>query len=409
MVSELGVALIGCGGMGRSEGRVLKGVPRARLVAVCDVSAAAGAEFGAEMGVPHVTDYRALLERQDVDAVLVVTPNGLHTQVVLDAAGAGKHIFCEKPFAFTVAECDQMISAAGEHGVRLMVGHVLRLMPLFQRVIDLFAGGDLGRPVAAQITRVGWLGDPSARYRLSKQLTGGLLYDISVHEIDLLHALCGPTRSVYALLDNHVQRGIDYEDCAQLLLRFRSGASGHIFASLASPLGLSGGTIVGEKGSLRYAHGTGEIVHQRQGQDAAVTEQVKRSDGENGYLRELRSFVQWVLDGTPPLLTAAEGRAAIQVAEGAYRSAAPAPRSSWNRSQPEGSYATDHPEQLQLPQVLPAAGNAPGAGVRLRRGRDLVRALPPGDGGGDPGRSAAPGEGDRGAGPRAEPLRQRHR
>ena len=53
-----------------------------------------------------------------------------------------------------------------------------------------------------------------------------------------------------------------------------------------------------------------------------MTEQVKRSDGENGYLRELRSFVQWVLDGTPPLLTAAEGRAAIQVAEGAYRSAA---------------------------------------------------------------------------------------
>jgi predicted dehydrogenase len=322
MVSELGVALIGCGGMGRSEGRVLSGIPRARLVAVCDVSAAAGAEFGAEMGVPHVTDYRALLDRQDVDAVLVVTPNGLHTQVVLDAAGAGKHIFCEKPFAFTVAECDQMISAAGEHGVRLMVGHVLRLMPLFQRVIDLFAGGDLGRPVAAQITRVGWLGDPTARYRLSKQLTGGLLYDISVHEIDLLHALCGPTRSVYALLDNHVQRGIDYEDCAQLLLRFRSGASGHIFASLASPLGLSGGTIVGEQGSLRYTHGTGEIVYQRQGQDAAVTEQVKRSDGENGYLRELRSFVQWVLDGTPPLLTAAEGRAAIQVAEGAYRSAA---------------------------------------------------------------------------------------
>ena len=242
------MALIGCGGMGRSEGRVLSGVPRARLVAVCDVSASAGAEFGAEMGVPHVTDHRALLDRQDVDAVLVVTPNGLHTQVVLDAAGAGKHIFCEKPFAFTVAECDQMISTAEKHGVRLMVGHVLRLMPLFQRVIDLFAGGDLGRPVASQITRVGWLGDPTARYRLSKQLTGGLLYDISVHEIDLLHALCGPTSSVYALLDNHVQRGIDYEDCAQLMLRFRGGASGHIFASLASPWGSPAGRSWARRG-----------------------------------------------------------------------------------------------------------------------------------------------------------------
>jgi predicted dehydrogenase len=321
-VNDLGIALIGCGGMGRSEARVLKDVPRARLAAVCDVSEAAAREFGAEMGVPAHTDHREVLAREDVGAVMVVTPNGLHTQIVLDAATAGKHIFCEKPFAFTVAECDQMMAAAERAGVRLMVGHVLRLLPLFQRVIDVFDSGVLGRPVAAQITRIGWLGDPVARYRLRKDLTGGLLYDVTVHEIDLLHRLCGPAESVYALLDNHVQKHVDYEDDAQLLLRFRSGASGHLFASLASPIGASFGTIVGEQGTLRYNHGTGEITYQRQGEgQTPVTETVTGKDGENGYLRELRSFTEWVLDGTPPLLTAAEGRAAIQVAEAAYRSA----------------------------------------------------------------------------------------
>ena len=322
-MDELGIALIGCGGMGRTQARVLKDVPRARLVAVCDVSAAAAHEFGAEMGVPAHTDHREVLARDDVAAVLVVTPNGLHTQIVLDAAAAGKHVFCEKPFAFTVAECDKMIAAAQQAGVRLMVGHVLRLLPLFQRVIDLFDGGALGRPVAAQITRIGWLGDPAARYRLRKDLTGGLLYDITVHEIDLLHRLCGPTQSVYALLDNHVQKQVDYEDNAQLLLRFRGGASGHLFASLASPIGASFGTIVGERGTLRYNHSAGEITYRRSGEgEQLIAETVTRRDGENGYLRELRSFTEWVLDGKAPLLTAAEGRAAIQVAEAAYRSAA---------------------------------------------------------------------------------------
>ncbi len=321
-MAELGFALIGCGGMGRSEARVLRDVPRARLAAVCDVSQGAAIEFGAEMGVSAHTDHREALAREDVGAVMVVTPNGLHTEIVLDAVAAGKHVFCEKPFAFTVAECDRMIAAAEQAGVRLMVGHVLRLLPLFQRVIDVFDSGVLGRPVAAQITRIGWLGDPTARYRLRKELAGGLLYDVTVHEIDLLHRLCGATQSVYALLDNHVQKHVDYEDDAQLLLRFRSGASGHLFASLASPMSASFGTIVGQRGTLRYNHGAGEITYRRVGDgEESITETVTRSDGENGYLRELRSFTEWVLDGKAPLLTAAEGRAAIQVAEAAYRSA----------------------------------------------------------------------------------------
>jgi predicted dehydrogenase len=279
------------------------------------------------MGVRALTDHREALALPEVGAVIVATPNGLHTQIVLDASAAKKHVFCEKPMAFTVAECDQMIAACGRHGVRLMVGQVLRLLPLFQRVIDVFDSGQLGRPVTAQITRIGWLGDPKARYRLTKALTGGQLYDISVHEIDLLHRLFGPTESVFACSDNFVQRHVDYDDTDHLLLRFRNGGVAALFASLASTLGTSHGTIVGEQGTLRYDHSAGTITYRRAGDrsgpgEQPVTETVKRSDGENGYLRELRSFTEWVLHGEEPLLTAAEGRAAVQVVEAAYKSAA---------------------------------------------------------------------------------------
>jgi predicted dehydrogenase len=329
-MSRLGIALIGCGGMGRREAQELAAIPQARLVAVCDVMEPAAAGFGREMGVPWETDHRALLRRPEVDAVIVATPNGLHTAIVVDAAGAGKHVFCEKPFAFTVAECDQMIAAAERSGVRLMVGHVLRLMPQFQRVADIFESGALGEPVSAQLTHVSWLGDPAARYRLRKATTGGLLYDITIHEIDFLQQLCGPAESVFAMLDNKVQQFIDYEDVVQLLLRFKSGASGHIFSSLASSVSSSGGTILGSRGTLQYQENVpfrrgGRITYRPVGADgkplAPVTEEVLQEGRENGYVRELRSFVEWVVDGTPPLLTAAEGRAAIQVLEAAYRSA----------------------------------------------------------------------------------------
>ena len=309
--------------MGRTEAKVLADIPEARLVAVCDVSAEAANLFGQEVGVRALTDHREALALPEVGAVIVATPNGLHTQIVLDAAAAEKHVFCEKPMAFTVAECDQMIAACEQHGVRLMVGQVLRLLPLFQRVIDIFDSGVLGRPLTAQITRIGWLGDPKARYRLTKALTGGQLYDISVHEIDLLHRLFGPTQSVFAHSENFVQRHVDYDDTDHLLLRFRGGGVAALFASLASTLGTSHGTIVGDQGTLRYDHGAGTITYRRAGEDEQpVTQTVKRSDGENGYLRELRSFTEWVLDGKDPLLTAAEGRAAVQVVEAAYRSAA---------------------------------------------------------------------------------------
>jgi len=178
----------------------------------------------------------------------VATPNGMHTQLVLDAAAAGKHIFCEKPLAFTVAECDHMIAAATRHGVRLMVGHVLRLLPLFSRVIELLDAGVVGEPCAATITRIGWFGDPTARYRLRKETTGGLLYDITVHEIDLLHRLFGPTQMVSATLGRTVLQTIDYEETAHLLLRFRSGATASLFESIASPLSESSGVILATRG-----------------------------------------------------------------------------------------------------------------------------------------------------------------
>jgi predicted dehydrogenase len=321
-VPQLGFALIGCGGMGRSEARLLPQIPEAKLLAVCDVQEQAARAFGEEMGVPAFTDAAQVFARPEIGAVMVTTPNGLHTQLVLDAAAAGKHIYCEKPMAFTVAECDEMMAAAERAGVRLMVGQVLRLLPLFARITELFDSGVLGRPLAVQISRLGWIGDPTARYRLSKATTGGLLYDITIHEIDLVTRLCGPVASIYANMDRTIMTNIDYEETASLQLRHQSGAVASLFESIASPVGCFRGHIIAEKGTLSFDYSAGTLSYKvGDSKQEAVSEKVGPKDRENGYLRELRSFTEWVLYDRTPLLTAKEGRAAIAVVEAAYASA----------------------------------------------------------------------------------------
>ena len=324
----LRVGLIGCGGMGRRLAQELAAVPEARLVAVCDVVPDAAAAAGAALAVPWDADHRRLLARPDVDAVLVATPNGGHTPVVLTAAAAGKHVFCEKPLALTVAECDAAIAAAERHGVRLLVGHVLHLMPQFRRVLDLFGAGPLGRPLSAQVVHAGWFSDPQARYRLRRATAGGLLFDITIHELDFLLRLFGPVETVYAVTANRLHPELDYEDDAHLLLRFRSGAAAQVLGSLASRLGASSGLIAGERGTLRYEEASpprrGGAITYRLVEEGAppVTETLAYDHGGGAYALELRAFTDWVLHGTAPPMSAAEGRAAVGVVEAAYRSAA---------------------------------------------------------------------------------------
>jgi predicted dehydrogenase len=323
----LGVGLIGCGGMGRRLAQELAAVPEARLVAVCDVVPDAAAAFGVAMGVPFDFDHHTLLARSEVDAVIVATPNGRHTPVVLEAVATGRHVFCEKPLALTVAECDAAIAAAARHGVRLLVGHVLHLMPQFRRVLDLFAGGTLGAPLSAQVVHAGWFDDPQARYRLRRETAGGLLFDITIHELDFLLRLFGPVASVTALTANRLHPEIDYEDDAHLLLRFRSGAVAQVLGSLASRLGVSGGLVLGDRGSLRYeeaapARRGGTITYRLlEGGAPPVTETLTYDHGGGAYALELGHFAAWVLHDVPPPMTAADARAVVAVIAAAYASA----------------------------------------------------------------------------------------
>jgi predicted dehydrogenase len=139
----LRIALVGCGII--SESHILayrQHADRARITVCCDIDAAKAQQRAALVGEARaVTSFEAVLADPEVDAVEICTPHHLHTDAVIAAARAGKHILCQKPLAKTIGECDAMIAAAREAGVVLFYGEIMRTMPAAVMAREAIAAG----------------------------------------------------------------------------------------------------------------------------------------------------------------------------------------------------------------------------------------------------------------------------
>lgn len=158
----------------------------------------------------------ALIASADVDAISVCVPNHLHRRYAEAALRAGKHVFCEKPLALTVADADALLRAASDAGRLLMVGHLTRHMPAYAKVAEILETGRLGPPRAAYASRMHCGGGRS--WRMDPEIGGGVVFDLLVHDFDLLNWYLGMWNSgnqegavrVTARGHRHEQGGYDY-------------------------------------------------------------------------------------------------------------------------------------------------------------------------------------------------------
>jgi predicted dehydrogenase len=159
-----------------------------RTVAVCDINEQVARERAEEFDVPAVyTDWRDLLDDEDVDAVSVLLPHHLHREVAVAAAEAGKHVLTEKPMATSLAEADDMIAAAEAAGVVLMVGQILRFRPANIRARELIRDGAIGEPRNILRRRLGKSqGFRSEWARRPEEAGGWVLYGFGAHEVDMI-------------------------------------------------------------------------------------------------------------------------------------------------------------------------------------------------------------------------------
>ncbi len=226
----------------------------------------------------YETDWRRLIERDDIDLIDIVTPNNTHAEIVIAAAEAGKHVLCEKPLAMTVEQAKRMLDAVNRNQVVHMICHNYRFAPAIQFAKKLIQEGRLGKIYHIRATYLqDWIMDPAFPlvWRLSKEVTGsGTHGDIAAHSLDLARFLVGEFSEVVGMMETFIKQrpiaevsgglsakaesgkmgDVEVDDASAFLARFENGAMG-VFEATRFAGGNRNGNrleINGEKGSLRW-------------------------------------------------------------------------------------------------------------------------------------------------------------
>ncbi len=318
-----GVGVIGCGGMGHGHAARFASLPEVKVVACADIREEAARRLASEHDARAYTDGRRLLADRRVDIVVICTPTPSHAEFMEAAAARGKHVFCEKPMARTLPDARRAIAAAERSGVCLMVGHVLRFFPEYALAKRLLDEGAIGRPAVARTTRSSahprtaddWYGDP--------ELSGGVLLDMAIHDIDFLLWCFGPAERVYCKALTY--RGPKFTDYGLATVRFRSRVIAHIEGSWAHTPGtfFTQLEIAGDQGVLEHdsrASSPVEIWRKAKAGRAAGVMVPESPLAESPYLVEVREFMDCVRTGRRPSVTAQDAYAALELALAAIES-----------------------------------------------------------------------------------------
>ncbi|MDK2811481.1 MAG: hypothetical protein PWR27_2190 [Petroclostridium sp.] len=303
--------------------------PNVELVAVCDIVKERAEKVAEQYGMRAYTDYKELLANEEVDAVIVCTPNYLHAPMSIYALKAGKHVLCEKPMAISAEEAEEMIKVAKENNKFLMIGHNQRLMKPHIKAKEILDSRRLGKVLTFRTT-FGHGGPEQWSAAKSKdtwffkkdEAFVGAMGDLGVHKADLIRWLLGEeiteVAAFIATLEKKYENGqiINVDDNATCILKTESGILGSLIASWTYKGDEDNGTILYcEKGVLKigydpefqvtvtYRDGARECYNV--GDIATNLKQV------NSGVSEL--FVDCILNNRAPEISGEEGYKALKI------------------------------------------------------------------------------------------------
>ena len=210
-MKNIGYAVVGTGYFGAELGRIMKEQEGAAVTAVYDPENAE--VIAEELGCEVETDLDTLFSREDVDAVIVASPNYLHKEPVIKAAQHGKNVFCEKPIALCYEDCDAMVKACEENHVVFMAGHIMNFFNGVHHAKELINEGVIGKVLYCHSARNGWEDvQTSVSWKKIREKSGGHLYH-HIHELDCVQFIMGGMpETVYMNADNVAHRGEEFGD-----------------------------------------------------------------------------------------------------------------------------------------------------------------------------------------------------
>jgi UDP-N-acetyl-2-amino-2-deoxyglucuronate dehydrogenase len=328
-----GFGIVGAGVIAALHAAAIRSLPGARLAAVTDVAAGAAGAFAAARGCPAEPDLDALLARPDVDVVCVCVPSGLHAEIGVRAARAGKHLAVEKPVDVTLAAADRLIEAARTAGVALTVISQHRFDPGLTELKRLIDGGALGRLVLGEASTKWYRTQAyydSAAWRGTWAMDGGSLMNQGVHYVDLLRWCMGPVTEVTAVCATQGHQ-VEVEDTALALVRFASGAVGTIMSTTAAYPGFpqrleitgTGGTVIVEDGEItRRALAGQHDADLDGGAEAGLGAAADPAAIEvASHAAQLADLLAAVEEGREPAVGGQAGRDALEIVCAVYESA----------------------------------------------------------------------------------------
>jgi predicted dehydrogenase len=336
MRSRVGVGLIGSQFISSIHAEALQRSARADLVAVASPTDDHAEQFARRFAIPRYrTDYRALLDMDEIDMVVLGVPNDLHCQMTLDAADAGKHVVCEKPLAVNLDEADRMIEACRRAGVKLMYAEELCFAPKYVRLKQLLDSGALGEPTLLKQSEK-HDGPHAPHFWNVERAGGGVMMDMGCHAIEFFRWMLGRPRiqSIYAHLATQVHRDkTKGDDNALLIVEFERDVVGLAEESWTKLGGMDDRAEVHGTKGVAFAdllHGNAIETYSAVGYDYAVEKAgstlgwsftIYEEAWNYGFPQEMAHFVECVADDRPPLVTGEDGRAVLQAIFAAYQSA----------------------------------------------------------------------------------------
>ena len=275
---EIRIGMVGYGFIGKVHTMAYQLLPMIYDPAPADirlVGVSAASEASARKGVEQggygfgTTDWRELVERDDIDVINCCTPNFLHKEMLIGAMAAGKHVYCDKPLAMNLAEARDIVAIADETGIRHQMTFEYRFIPAMMRARQLVEEGFLGQVFSfrAAYLHAGYI-DPTRPISWRLDVTkggGGALFDLGAHVLDLVRFLLGEYDSVHALTETFIKdrplpgkpnqrMPVEVDDLVLMTVRMANGAVGTVEASR-----LATGTndelrleIHGQQGALRF-------------------------------------------------------------------------------------------------------------------------------------------------------------
>jgi len=294
------------------------------LLAVADYYEEAAQNCAQKYQIPHAYgDHRAILADPAIDAVAICSSTETHTQMIIESAEAGKHIFCEKPIALDLAKIDEALAAVEKAGVKLQLGFNRRFDSNFSHMQQVVASGQIGTPHILRITSR----DPAPPSMDYVKGSGGMFLDMTIHDFDIARFLMGcEIEQVYAtgrvLIDPAIGEAGDV-DTAVITLHYTNGAIGIIDNSRQAVYGYDQrAEVFGSTGAIESVNNTPHNTFHSTTNGVQVAKPLYffLERYMDAYVAEMKAFVQAIRDDTPPVVSGVDGRIPVVMGLAALKS-----------------------------------------------------------------------------------------